>query len=50
MSYETVRNWMKTNPAVPPQMRKWAEGIDGSVTWITTTTTTSTSTTTTTSS
>jgi hypothetical protein len=48
MSYEKVRDWMKTNPAVPPQMRKWAEAVDASITWATTTTTTSTSTTTTT--
>lgn len=43
--YEKIRQFMQTNPAVAPQMRKYAEALDNSVDWPDTTTTTVTTTT-----
>lgn len=46
--YEKIRDWVKENPGVPPQMREYFTKLDDLVSWPTTTTTTSTTTTTTT--
>ena len=45
--YEKIRAYMKTNPAVSPQMREFATALDASITWPATSTTTTTVTTTT---
>ena len=46
--YEKIRQFMQTNPAVAPQMRKYAAALDVSIDWPDTTTTTTTTTVTTT--